>query len=81
MAVVDLTELPAILPPRAPIVGLDLGEKTIGIALSDTRRSIASPRETLRRFKFREDAAKLQAMIEREPPPWPINPGPPEEPG
>jgi putative Holliday junction resolvase len=48
------------------LMGLDLGEKTIGIALSDTRRSIASPRETLRRFKFREDAAKLQAMIERE---------------
>ena len=46
-----------------PLLGLDLGTKTIGIAASDTRLAIASPRQTLRRGRFREDAAKLQALI------------------
>ncbi len=33
MAVVDLLDLPALLPPQAPLLGLDLGEKTIGVAV------------------------------------------------
>lgn len=45
-----------------PLVGLDLGEKTIGVAVSDTRRRIASPVETLARGKFAADAAKLAAV-------------------
>lgn len=45
-----------------PLLGLDLGEKTIGVATSDSRRSIASPVETLARGKFSADAAKLAAL-------------------
>ena len=41
MAVVDLLELPALLPRYAAVVGLDLGEKTIGVAASDAGRSDA----------------------------------------
>ena len=48
----DLMDLAAALPTRAPLVGLDLGEKTIGVAVSDTGRSIASPLELIRRTKF-----------------------------
>jgi putative holliday junction resolvase len=49
------------LPPQGPLLGLDLGEKTIGLALSDARRQIASPLKTIRRTKFRADAAALLA--------------------
>lgn len=41
------------------LVGLDLGSKTIGIALSDSRLTIASPSHTIRRGKFSNDAANL----------------------
>lgn len=44
------------------LLGLDLGTKTIGLALSDTTRRIASPWETLRRTKFTADAEQLVAM-------------------
>ena len=40
-------------------MGLDVGTKTIGLALSDTRRIIASPLETIRRRRFRDDMARL----------------------
>ena len=41
------------------LLGLDLGEKTIGVAVSDRGRSVASPLETIRRSKFTKDAAAL----------------------
>lgn len=41
MAVLDLLDLFAVLPARSPVVGLDLGEKTIGVAVSDATRMIA----------------------------------------
>jgi putative holliday junction resolvase len=47
------------------LMGLDLGTKTIGTALSDTRHIIATPLETIHRTKFRADAVLLRAMIER----------------
>jgi putative holliday junction resolvase len=56
---VELSELPAILTPNARLIGIDLGEKTIGLALSDVRRMIATPLETLKRTKFRADAERL----------------------
>jgi putative Holliday junction resolvase len=59
---VALAELPALLPKDARILGLDLGEKTIGLALSDVGRAIASPLETIRRTKFRADAERLLAL-------------------
>lgn len=64
MAVVDLLELPAALPRGAPIVGLDLGEKTIGVAVSDATRMIASPLELIRKTKFTDDAAALFRLME-----------------
>jgi putative Holliday junction resolvase len=64
MAVIDLLELPAALPRHAPIVGLDLGEKTIGVAVSDATRMIASPLETIRKTKFTDDAAALFRLME-----------------
>jgi putative Holliday junction resolvase len=49
----------AALPPNRAIAGLDLGEKTIGVAVSDARRGVASPLETIRRRKFSLDATRL----------------------
>ena len=45
------------------LLGLDLGEKTIGLALSDTSRSVATPMETLRRSKFSADAEKIEKVL------------------
>ncbi|WP_397415028.1 Holliday junction resolvase RuvX [Phenylobacterium sp.] len=64
MSVIALTDLPAALPPGAPLAGLDLGEKTIGVAVSDTTRMIASPLETIRKVKFTDDAAALFRLME-----------------
>ena len=61
MAVVALEELE--IAPGHRLLGLDLGEKTIGLALSDTSRSIATPMETLKRGKFSADAARLDHII------------------
>ena len=64
MPVVDLTELPALLPRHAPVVGLDLGEKTIGVAVSDATRTVASPLDLIRKVKFTQDAAALFKLME-----------------
>ncbi|MBQ1540995.1 MAG: Holliday junction resolvase RuvX [Caulobacteraceae bacterium] len=64
MAVLDLLDLFAVLPARSPVVGLDLGEKTIGVAVSDATRMIASPLELIRKSKFTEDAAALFKLME-----------------
>ena len=61
MAVVGLEELK--IPPGQRLLGLDLGEKTIGLALSDTSLSIATPMQTLKRGKFAADAAQLDIII------------------
>ncbi len=61
MAIVDILELPADL---TPLVCLDLGEKTIGVAVSDPLRSVASPVALIRRRKFTEDAADLAALMQ-----------------
>ncbi len=54
----------AALPPRRAVMGLDLGTRTIGVAVSDTSRRIASPLETIRRTKFGVDAAALLQLAE-----------------
>ena len=64
MPVIELMELPTALPPNTPVVGLDLGEKTIGVAVSDLGRRIASPLALIRRKKFTEDAAALFALMD-----------------
>jgi len=65
MLVNNPTELRAAVPPGRRVMGLDVGTKTIGLALSDTRLVIASPLETIRRRRFREDIAALFALVER----------------
>jgi putative holliday junction resolvase len=64
MAVLDLLDLPGAMAARAPIVGLDLGEKTIGVAVSDLTRTIASPLALIRRAKFTADAEALLQLME-----------------
>ena len=54
-----LESLAATLAANKALIALDIGEKTIGIAVSDTRRSIASALQTIRRSKFTPDAQQL----------------------
>ena len=52
-----------MLAPGARLLGLDLGEKTIGLALSDTGLTIATPLQTLKRGKFSVDVVTILALI------------------
>lgn len=52
----------ARLPAGRPLMGLDVGTRTIGVAMSDLSRRIASPCETIRRTKFTPDAERLLAL-------------------
>jgi len=52
------------MPAGARLIGLDVGSKTIGLALSDMRLVIASPLDTIRRRRFRDDMAALFAQID-----------------
>ncbi|MEZ5761064.1 MAG: Holliday junction resolvase RuvX [Paracoccaceae bacterium] len=53
----------AALPRVRAVAGLDLGEKTIGVAVSDRMLSVASPLQTIRRTKFTKDAEALLALV------------------
>lgn len=55
----DLAAFTAALPATGALIGLDLGTKTIGLALSDTRRQIATPLFTIQRTKFMADVKQL----------------------
>jgi putative Holliday junction resolvase len=57
-----LEEFAVALPAGAVLLGIDLGTKTIGVALSDTRRQIASALVTIARTKFAADARELLAI-------------------
>ncbi len=59
----DIEVFAAALPPARALIGLDLGEKTIGVAVTDSYLSVATPLETVRRKKFGIDAARLQEII------------------
>ncbi|HEY8947260.1 MAG TPA: Holliday junction resolvase RuvX [Rhizomicrobium sp.] len=63
MAIVDLAALKPALAPRARLLGFDLGEKTIGLALSDIMLTVATPLETLKRGKFGVDAVVIESLI------------------
>jgi putative pre-16S rRNA nuclease len=66
MPLTDPRELSALIPRGKRLLGLDVGSKTIGTALSDTRLVIASPLETVRRRgRWSDDAAALLALIDR----------------
>ena len=59
----DFTAFAAALPPYSAVFGLDFGTKTIGVAVSDTFRTVATPLETIRRTKFTKDAEALDKVI------------------
>ena len=60
-----LAELAETLPKRGRLLGLDLGTKTIGLALTDVERRLASPLDTIHRVKFTRDADLLFAAAVR----------------
>src|SRR2546425_13219549 len=64
MLLEDPRRLREAVRPGGRLLGLDVGTKTIGTALSDTRLVIASPLETIRRRRFRDDVAVLFALID-----------------
>jgi len=64
MTILSLQDVKASLKRDQRLIGLDLGSKTIGIAMSDTLLSIASPVETIKRGKFTKDVNRLFALID-----------------
>ncbi|MDE2112323.1 MAG: Holliday junction resolvase RuvX [Alphaproteobacteria bacterium] len=66
MIVANFPELRAGIPAGKRLLGLDLGEKTIGLALSDISLTIATPMETLKRGKFTADAEVLEEIISEQ---------------
>lgn len=65
LTLLTLETLAPTLPRHARLIGIDLGSITIGLALSDVERRIATPLETLARAKFSVDAQKLIAIVEK----------------
>lgn len=61
----DMTDFAASLPPASALAGLDLGTKTIGVAVSDALRQVATPLETIRRKKFTSDAEHLLGILQK----------------
>ncbi|GAA5663436.1 putative pre-16S rRNA nuclease [Brucella sp. NBRC 14130] len=66
MAVVEIEEIPALLQPGKTIAGLDLGTKTIGLAVSDLGLSFAHPRPVIKRVKFSIDAQVLLKALDAD---------------
>ncbi len=62
MPVLTLMEAASLLPARGALIGLDLGTKTIGVAVSDPDRRLAAPVETIARKRFNLDAERLFAL-------------------
>ncbi len=63
MAIVDLPDLQRVVAKGAPLVGLDLGSRTIGVAVSDTTWLIASPLALIERRKFTTDVEALFELM------------------
>ena len=63
MPVVALKDLKDRVPPGRRLMGLDVGSKTVGLALADARHIIASPLKTIQRTKFGRDAEELVRAI------------------
>jgi putative Holliday junction resolvase len=61
---VAIEDLPPLLAREARLLGLDVGSKTIGLALSDVTRTVATPYDTVRRSKFTVDIKPIQEVIE-----------------
>ena len=63
MPIVSLQDLKTLVPPNCRLMGLDFGSKTIGLALSDVTKMVATPYDTVRRSKFKRDAEFLQNFV------------------
>ncbi|MEN3791305.1 Holliday junction resolvase RuvX [Fulvimarina sp. MAC3] len=66
MALVEIEEFAEALALGRPLAGLDLGTKTIGVAVSDRSFRFANPRPVLKRKKFTQDAETLKAMLDAD---------------
>ena len=64
MPVLVIEEFSAAIPDYKPIVGLDPGEKTIGVAVSDVTLTVASPLALIKKTKFSEDATTLFTLMD-----------------
>jgi putative Holliday junction resolvase len=62
MAIIDLMNLKPALAAKARLLGIDVGNKTLGLAISDSALAVASPLLTLKRAKFAADAEKLRGI-------------------
>jgi putative Holliday junction resolvase len=62
---IAIEDLPPHLERDARLLGLDVGTKTIGMALSDVTRSVATPFDTIRRTKFTADAWTIREVVEK----------------
>jgi putative Holliday junction resolvase len=63
---VTIEDLSLLLAKDARLLGLDVGTKTIGLALSDVSRSIATPYDTISRTKFTEDAQVIRDIAQQQ---------------
>ena len=59
----NILDFDGSIPKNTALMGLDLGSKTIGVAISDSFRSIATPLKTIRRTKFSEEVKVLFQLI------------------
>ena len=62
--IADIADIRGLVGTGRRLIGIDLGTKTIGLALSDVMWTIATPLETIRRVKFTPDVAALLALAE-----------------
>ena len=64
-AIIAIEDLPLHLAREARLLGLDVGTKTMGLALSDVTRSVATPFDTIRRTRFTADAKAIRDVVEK----------------
>jgi putative Holliday junction resolvase len=63
MPIVHIHQLKSRMPGNRRVMGIDVGTKTLGLALSDLSLSVATPLQTIRRTKFTRDAEQLTALV------------------
>jgi putative holliday junction resolvase len=63
LGIVNAVDLGGLVAKNRRLIGLDLGSRTIGVALSDVERTVATPLETIRRTRFSGDAEHLCRLI------------------
>jgi putative Holliday junction resolvase len=66
VAITEIGQIKDLLKPGQRLLGLDIGAKTIGLALSDVSLILGTPAETIKRGKFTDDVNKLVSLIEAE---------------